>query len=384
MAVITTETRAQIDDTLLARLRAIARRGLARMYVPRAQMFCFCIRRSATGEAREGLSRRYTAIALLGLAQETDTTVREILGGETAATVCGRLLGDVAQVSNLGDVALTLWAGQALGVAARTAAYERLREIAPLEGPQSTVELSWTLTALTLADGLPGAAELRDMVAARLLSAFEPRAGLFRHTVGGGRGLRGHVACFADLVYPIHALAHYYRATGDEAAFAVARQCGAQMCALQGAAGQWWWHYDVRTGAVIEGYPVYAVHQDAMAPLALRALADAGGADASAALTRGLRWLEHSPELNGQTLIDDRAGLVWRKVARREPAKLTRRAKAVASAVHPALRVPGADTFFPPVAVDWESRPYHLGWILYAWSPVRQALSGRTESERAS
>ena len=33
--------------------------------------------------------------------------------------------------------------------------------------------------------------------------------------------------------------------------------------------GQWWWHYDVRDGSVVERYPVYSVHQHAMAPMAL-------------------------------------------------------------------------------------------------------------------
>jgi hypothetical protein len=174
------------------------------------------------------------------------------------------------------------------------------------------------------------------------------------------------VACFADLVYPIQALSHYYRATGDGVAWSAARQCAALACERQGAAGQWWWHYDVRRGAVIEGYPVYAVHQDAMAPMALFAVADAGGPDYSAATRRGLEWLEHAPELHGPSLIDAAAGLVWRKVARREPGKLTRTMQAAASAMHPALRAPGTDTLFPPVAIDWECRPYHLAWILYA------------------
>ena len=66
---------------------------------------------------------------------------------------------------------------------------------------------------------------------------------------------------------------------------------------------------------------------------------------------------------------------MWRKVARREPGKLTRTMQAAASAMHPALRAPGTDTLFPPVAIDWECRPYHLAWILYAWSPARLAAA---------
>lgn len=237
--------------------------------------------------------------------------------------------------------------------------------------------------ALTLSDALPGAAALRDATARRLLTAFEPRSGLFRHSVGGGRTLRGHAACFADVVYPVQALTHTYRVTGDEAAWSAAAQCAARACELQGNAGQWWWHYDVRTGGVLEGYPVYAVHQDAMAPMALFAVAEAGGTDYGSAIQRGLDWLAHSPELGGRTLIDDATGVVWRKVARREPRKLTRTLQAAASALHPALRAPGTNVLFPPVAIDWESRPYHLGWILYAWSPARLATWLPAEGDNA-
>jgi hypothetical protein len=65
--------------------------------------------------------------------------------------------------------------------------------------------------------------------------------------------------------------------------------------------------------------------------------------------------------------------VIWRKVARREPAKLSRYAQALASGIHPALRMPGLNLIFPPMAVDYEDRPYHLGWFLYAWSPQRLA-----------
>jgi hypothetical protein len=122
---------------------------------------------------------------------------------------------------------------------------------------------------------------------------------------------------------------------------------------------------------VLEGYPVYAVHQDSMAPMALFALHDAGGRDFRENAARGLSWLGASPELQGGTLIDRGAGLIWRKVARREPRKLARYLQAAASRIHPSLRVPGLDRLLPPTAVDDEDRPYHLGWILHAFPPAR-------------
>ena len=156
---------------------------------------------------------------------------------------------------------------------------------------------------------------------ALLLRARAAESGLFRHTTAENAGWRGHVGCFADQVYPIQALAEYARCTGDADALQASAQCAQEICDLAGAAGQWWWHYDVRTGAVLERYPVYSVHQDGMAPLALWALAEAGGPLHRAALQRGLDWLNASPELDGASLIDEPGAFIWRKVARREPRK---------------------------------------------------------------
>ena len=105
-----------------------------------------------------------------------------------------------------------------------------------------------------------------------------------------------------------------------------------------------------------------------MGPMALFALRKAGGPDHRAAVARGVQWLASAPELAGGSLVDRERSVIWRKVARREPGKLSRYLNAGASALHPALRAPGLDTLFPPQAIDYEDRPYHLGWMLYAWS----------------
>jgi hypothetical protein len=80
-------------------------------------------------------------------------------------------------------------------------------------------------------------------------------------------------------------------------------------------------------------------------------------------------------------LIDTAADLVWRKVARREPNKTARSVQAVASRVHPRLRVPGLDTLLPPRSIDFEDRPYHMAWILHAFPPRWEAaLLARPEA----
>jgi hypothetical protein len=358
---------------LIQELRAVALRALARMYLPERGLFAFRLQRRGDVIGPEGVSRRYTAIVLIGLAGESPAAVAAALRGQPLERVAARLREELAAEVNLGTLALGVWGLHASGQpghedVCRLLA-ERWREAVALP----TVELAWAVTALSLA-GAPGAAELRDTAARRLMDAFSWDSGLFGHVSTGAGGLRSHVCCFADLVYPIYALSKYHAATGDERALAVAIRCAEATCALQGEAGQWWWHYDVRTGRVIERYPVYAVHQNSMAPMALLALAEVGPA-LVAPLWRGLEWLARSPELGGGSLIDRSADVIWRKVARREPARAARYLQALASRLEPRLRVPGLDVLLPPRAVDFETRPYHMAWILHAFPPRWEAGS---------
>jgi hypothetical protein len=105
------------------------------------------------------------------------------------------------------------------------------------------------------------------------------------------------------------------------------------------------------------------------------ALDEAGGGNHAEGIARGLDWLNRAPEVDAP-LLDRAADLIWRKVGRREPRKASRYIQAVASRLHPACRVPGLDRIFPADAIDYETRPYHLGWILFAWSPGRMDAIG--------
>lgn len=353
----------------VARLRSLALAGLERMFDRDRALFVFRLRRTPSGVVREGWSRRYTAAALIGLAEEDAATAREVLGGRPPALVGHALMGEAGALG-LGDVSLVLWAARASGEANRRPAVARLRELMSSRRPHPTVEVAWALAALQQEPD-EAACEMRSELAARLLGAFSRESGLFAHVVAG-RGLRSHVACFADQVYPIHALSLHASTSGDRVALDAALRCAGAICREQGGAGQWWWHYDTRTGEVIEGYPVYAVHQDSMAPMALFALHEAVGEERHRdSLRRGLTWLTSAPELDGGTLVDGEAGLIWRKVARREPRKLSRYLQAVATRVRPSARFKGLDRLFPPVAIDFEDRPYHLGWVLHAFPPRR-------------
>ena len=348
-------------------LRELALRALARMYRRGQGMFAFRLRRKNGQDVLEGTSVRYTAIALIGLARQPEDVATGILAGEGPMDVCSRLLKEAESFQDVGEVALTLWAARALGHPDAPKALQRLRGMDPVHESHPTVELSWCLTSLACAGELADK-QLAASICERLLASFNRRTGMFPHWPAGSKApfLRRHVSCFADFVYPIQSLSYYHMATAVGEADEAARLCARRMCELQGPHGQWWWHFDVRTGRVVERYPVYAVHQDAMAPMALSALAKACGDQHTWAIQAGLAWLQHAPEI-GSSLIDDAADVIWRKVARHEPGKLVRGLQASASRLHPTLRAPGMNLAFRPGWIDYESRPYHMGWILDTW-----------------
>ena len=383
---------------LIRKLRSIAVHSLARMYHPEERLFAFRLRKNGNGEALEGVSHRYTAMVLIGLAGESPEVVKEVLGKHSREDVCERLLQDIHQMNNLGDVAIITWAARAIGHARASEAIGALRRMEPGHRPYPTMDLSWALSALTAGGNDATDNSLADNIAEVLLASFNWESGVFRRWSQGCKvsRLRAHASCFADFVYPILALSHYHLATGNPKALETAVCCAEHMCQQQGEEGQWWWYYDARTGRVLEQYPVYAVHQDAMAPMALFALAKASGrsynsaqdacartprpardgvlGDYSESIEKGLHWLVNPAEVT-ESLIDMERYVIWRKVARREPRRIVRGLQAGLSCLHPRLGIPGVDALFPASSIDYETRPYHMGWILYAWSSNNETKS---------
>jgi len=99
----------------------------------------------------------------------------------------------------------------------------------------------------------------------------------------------------------------------------------------------------------------------------LFALAEACGRDCFESSEKGLRWLANPPEIPG-ALIDMERNVIWHKVARHEPGRLVRRLQTTGSLLHLAIRVLTVDSIFPSGPIDCESWPYHMGWILHAFS----------------
>jgi hypothetical protein len=316
----------------------------------------------------EGTNLLYAAIAALGLAWVSDADQRAVLDGGSAAQLA-RHASDLACApgTDLGAAALAGWARAELTGELAAPVYERLLHEVEVGTSAPTVDFSWTLTALIAAADLTEVREAAKQAAERLMLAQGANGIWGHHLPRTDLGkYRAHVGCFADQVYPIQALSRYAQLTGDERALSAANRCADRIVELQGAQGQWWWHYDVRTGGVVEGFPVYSVHQHAMAPMALFDLQEAGGHDHRAAITAGLAWIRHHPE-SADALVDPETGAIWRKIGRREPHKFTRRVRAVSTSLSPGLTLGALDAIFRPGFLDYECRPYELGWLLYAW-----------------
>ncbi|MCJ0874399.1 hypothetical protein [Streptomyces sp. AP-93] len=365
---------------LAERLLTLAEAGLPEMYLPGAETFVFTRVGTVSPEGvrsveRRGTSTRYAAITALGARFLPEERQHALFDGRTAGEFTALLVERLPAVTNLGDAALIAWAAAETGHPKLADAVARVAELDVPGRPQYTVEAAWVLSALTAArtsvDVEYRLAAARD----RLLAARIGDGPLFPHATGPGLvpGYRSHVACFADQTYPLQALARLHASAPDPQALAAADACAARICALQGDGGQWWWHYDARTGGVVEGYPVYSVHQHAMAPTALFDLAEAGGTDFGAQIRRGLRWMTEVPEISGpdgtprEPMIREEYGVTWRKVYRGDPAKAVRAARGLTTRVAPRARLAPLDRIFRPLAVDRECRPYEFGWLLHAW-----------------
>ena len=313
-----------------------------------------------------GTSLRYGAITALGLLRAPEPDQRRVLAGQTSDDLVGKLAKRLDEITGLGDAALVCWAAAEAGHGELPHAVERLRQLDRPGLPVDVVSAAWVVSALVAAR--PHADVEQHLAAARGRLLAARGAVAYPHTIGGGtRWYRAHVGSFADQVYPVQALARLHGSADDPEALATAEAVAGVICAAQGGAGQWWWHYDSRTGGVVEGYPVYSVHQHAMAPDGTaRPGRRWGHRTISTRSAAGLRWMADRPE-TGVDLVLDEPPITWRKVARGDRRKLVRGLQAASTRVRPGMRVPVLDRLYRPGTVDHECRPYELGWLLLTW-----------------
>jgi len=232
-----------------------------------------------------------------------------------------------------------------------------------------TMELAWFLTGLSnWALACPEKqSRLKDLAfqTFALLKKNRGEQGFFGHltrsaSVSGM--VRGRIGSFADQVYPIYAMTRFSQAYQEESALQMAVQCGRGLCDAQGSLGQWWWHYDSLSGRVVEGYPVFSVHQHAMGPMTMFALGEAAQCDFTPWIDRGLKWINAANEL-AFNMEDEGAGVIWR-CQYRSTSQVKTYLKAAFSPGNSAKPYEAKKD----LKVLFECRPYELGWLLYAFA----------------
>jgi hypothetical protein len=353
-------------DQPIQPLITLALSGLTSMFYRERNLFCYRATRTSNGMEKEGLSHRYTVMCLLGLNRAVAAGLRSPID---RAVVRAALGADKNWITNIGDLGLYLWLLAMDCPEELEGAINDLKVLRALEtysdvGERRTMELAWFLSGLAhvrLA-AVPGLPDLGPIAfqTYQMLTENQGPHGFFGHQVCRGAigRFRGRIGSFADQVYPIYALGTFARAYESPEALDRARRCAESICSVQGPLGQWWWHYNSKTGRVAGKHPVFAVHQDAMAPMALLPLSDATGRDFNCFVFRGLDWISGGNELN-LDLRDFKRNLVWRCLYQ------TRR-KAIVNELLRRVRMP---TSPDGLRVKYEDRPYHLGWVLYAFAP---------------
>ncbi len=321
-----------------------------------------------------GFNVRYALISQLGLGQ---SQILDLNSGDLIRDLWLRVDANRGTIEDsAGDLGLALWAQALTGGRDLFSPSQALQVFLENRDSLDSVNLAWVLLGVdhTLVKETDAAAEkLAQLAIEDLLKLFNPTSRLFyRHAkIGPIAGVSRRVPCFANQIYPVMALAAHARRTGSAEAARVGRAVADKLCSLQGSFGQWWWLYDAIGGVVVDGYPVFSVHQDGMAPMALLETTRAGGRSYQCEIEKGLSWIFGENELEKNLVLTDQ-GLVLRDIHRKGVGRVRRALRSAAwcwglCSKECRVREPGDFT------INSECRPYHLGWILYAASLMSEA-----------
>ncbi len=354
-------------NQLLGSIVRIAIDGLNEMYIPEKFEFAFKKKLVLDKIIHENISTRYTLINLIGL---RTAEINNIKIDINLKDVINHHVRQADKYTGIGEIGLLLWAASLISQEEITTLLSKVdlhyiyNEFNDSKS-KLTVELSWFLTGLLLSSTFSDKFKnsIEDLIK-KVYSDIHRNYdgfGIFRHQGNNtfeGK-LRGNVASFADQVYPIIAFSLYSQKMQDNEALTISKECAQKICDHQGNNGEWMWHYNSSNGKVISKYPVYSVHQDAMAPMALYAIQEASGINFEKYIFKGLDWLTESNALKANMINED-LNLIWRAIA---PKKISRNIKTI-------LNLFGINTKdeYSKLEIVKECWSYHLGWVLFAFS----------------
>jgi hypothetical protein len=340
--------------------------GFALHKLPAMQLadasFCFEV---VEGEATpRGRSLRYTLIVLIGLLKAEAAGLQTTLD---SATIKARLLDELDSPElTPGDLGLFLWADSRSGHEATERLLDKVSDSVEPEGHGALegLELAWLVIGLaaSTAERSSSRGELALERALRQLNDNLMFTGLLLHS---GLGWRRRFPNFATEIYGVQALARVGALRGDGSAIDAARRVADRLITLQRRNGAWPWLYDANRGEVVEPFEIYSVHQDAMVPMALLELTEASGEERyREAALRGLDWIWGRNELR-RPMLDADAGMLYRSIRRRAPRD---RAILYSNTLTSYMGRPMLARYHGKLEVNATDRPYHLGWVLEAWS----------------
>ncbi len=383
-------------DRFHANVRALCSLALARlprMIDPATGLFSFGV--SGEGLAPRGTSVRYTAMTAIGL----ERAEAHGLGAPVDLDRLYEALGaTLPGVDNLGDLGLVIWAAARAPGPRRARAPPRRRvprsRAAPAR-PERSLHRARPFHERAHRGARRGVGSERD-VRVRLDRSFRCLAGqrgpsgLLPFSRPAPRReapptlherLQSELGFFDAQIYALLAALRRHEVLDDAEAREMARTIAERLLACQHPLGQWAWHYNVRAGTVVDLYPVYSVHQDGMAPMALLPAERLLGISTVPAVARGVKWLFGGNELN-ESLIDVERAVVWRSIRRCAPLRSVVYPLKLASLVDVGRSLDlGARLASPDVLeIDREMRPYHLGFCLYAFSALVGSLPAEGEA----
>jgi hypothetical protein len=360
----------KITSQSIRELTSLAVRGLVSMFDPEKQLFCHRLRCTKHGLVREGVSRRYSTMALLGLHTLQKTEVPCPFDKDGIFKTC---TGDTRWVDSVGDLGLLIWLTAEFAPEQLDDLFRRVDIETSLDRFEDarkgrTMELAWFLAGLCHATiAAPRCRWPLDDLAVdtyHRLQNNRGESGLYGHlaTKKSLSGLlRGRIGSFADQIYPIYALSKFAAAFDLEEPLDLALECALVICRLQGSLGQWWWFYDAEAGRVLCRYPVYSVDQYALAPLALLELERATGRQFQDAICRGVDWIYGANEL-GEDLRTPSRELIWNCIL---PRSNQRKYLETAGSI---IRPGEEHVPLKSLRVLHESRPYELGLLLCSFA----------------
>ncbi len=335
------------------------------MYIARDHLFSTSLR-SVDGVMQNirsyYLDYKYTMNTLLGLYKVRKNGNDIFIDVESDYSLVVSKYED--RIASVEDLAATIWTGNTIEGRISSGLLAKFRSVVkeiPRIRHLKAQALAWAIIAC-LSCGeklLLDAKTLADFAIDRYVHRDSH---LVRHFPSGYRSDWGSFAASCYMAYSFLLLS---RRMGDIRIRDTGIQIARKLVELQGPQGQWAWLYDVPNGRVADYYPVYSVHQHAMAPFFLLEAFDQGYEEFKQPLVKGFRWVLGENEL-GQKMVSKTERLIWRSAFRREPlGKLVRFGRALGVS-YAGLKsgIVSENT----LRMNRECRSYELGWALWAFS----------------